>query len=150
MIEVTKRVEATPGDVYAVLADGWSFASWVVGAAHIRAVDPDWPAPGSRIHHSVGPWPLSIQDVTAITALEPGELVEMDARLWPVGAARVRITLRPHDDGGTEVHFAEEFVRGPARVVPAALQAALLRPRNEESIRRLADLAAGRRRTVRD
>ncbi|WP_324188972.1 SRPBCC family protein [Nocardia farcinica] len=47
-----------PADIeraFAVLSDGWLYAGWVVGASHIRDVDPDWPGVGSRIHHSVGP-----------------------------------------------------------------------------------------------
>lgn len=143
MIDITHRVRATPAELFAVLADGWSFAGWVVGASHIRAVDPGWPAPGSRIHHSVGPWPLSIQDTTTVVAVEPDTLMELDARMWPVGAARVRIALTPLPDG-TEGHFAEELVRGPGRVLPVRLQAPLLAPRNHESVRRLEAMALGR------
>ena len=55
-------VRATPADVFAVLADGWLYPSWVVGASRVRGVDGTWPQPGSRIHHSVGVWPLLIDD----------------------------------------------------------------------------------------
>lgn len=144
MIEISRRVEATPADVFAVLADGWSFAGWVVGASHIRSVDVQWPAPGSRIHHSVGPWPMSIEDVTTVLAVEPGVMLEFEARMWPVGAARVRIEMRPSPGGGTEIRFAEELSRGPGSIVPTTLQGLVLRPRNEESSRRLARIAVGR------
>jgi hypothetical protein len=54
MIEVTRLVDASSEDVMAVLIDGWTYAEWVVGASRIRDVDKDFPAPGARIHHSVG------------------------------------------------------------------------------------------------
>ena len=54
-----------------MLADGWSYATWVVGAARVRDVDPGWPATGSRVHHSVGLWPLLIQDFTLVECSEP-------------------------------------------------------------------------------
>lgn len=145
MIDITHRVRATAAELFAVLADGWSFAGWVVGASHIRAVDPGWPALGTRIHHSIGPWPVSIQDTTTVLAVEPDTRMELDAKLWPVGAARIRIELTPLPDGA-EVHFAEELVRGPGRILPGMVQAPLLKPRNHESVRRLEAMALGRAR----
>lgn len=146
MVEVTRNVPVEPEHVFAVLADGWSFAGWVVGASHIRAVDEGWPEVGTRIHHSVGPWPAALEDVTTVTAMRPNAAITLDARLWPVGAARVEITLRPSPGGGTHVVMAEEIVRGPARLAPGALQALLLKPRNDESLRRLEAIAVGRAR----
>ena len=43
MAEVSLNVEAPVDAVWAVLADGWSYAGWVVGASHIRDVDTGWP-----------------------------------------------------------------------------------------------------------
>ena len=43
---VTRRVHAPADDVWSVLADGWRYANWVVGASRIREVDPQWPEPG--------------------------------------------------------------------------------------------------------
>jgi len=40
---VTATIRATPAAVHAVLADGWAYAGWVVGASHVRAVQADWP-----------------------------------------------------------------------------------------------------------
>ena len=65
MTEVTRFVDAPPAEVFATLADGWSYPLWVVGAAHMRAVDPTFPGVGSKLHHSVGLWPLLIEDTTA-------------------------------------------------------------------------------------
>lgn len=144
VVSVSRRVEVTPDQVFAVIEDGWYFASWVVGAAHIRKVDPNWPAVGSRIHHSVGPWPVSINDTTAVQAVEPNSMIELAARAWPVGSAIVRITLTPAGPTGTQVTMSEEVTSGPAKVLPHAAQTALLKPRNIESLRRLADIAVGR------
>ncbi|MDQ6715529.1 MAG: SRPBCC family protein, partial [Actinomycetota bacterium] len=61
---VARRIEAPPGAVWAVLADGWLYATWVVGASRVRDVDLDWPTEGSRIHHSLGSWPALLSDET--------------------------------------------------------------------------------------
>ena len=55
--------------------DGWNYADWVVGAVHVRSVDPNWPAPGSRVHHRLGAWPLTINDATEVTSYEPERLL---------------------------------------------------------------------------
>ncbi len=144
MAEVSMRIPASPDDVFAVLADGWSYAGWVVGASHIREVDAGWPAEGTRIHHSVGPWPLLVHDSTGVRAVDSPRMVELDARLWPFGAARIRLELDEVRPGVTEVRMTERAVRGPGRLLPEPVQALLLVPRNRESLRRLADLAVGR------
>jgi hypothetical protein len=150
VIEVTRDVPAGPADVFAVLADGWSYAAWVVGNSHVRDVDEGWPAVGTRIHHSAGVWPLQIRDVSEVRAVEPGRLLELDAQLWRFGAAIVRLTLTPLAQGtSTRVVLAEEAVRGPGSAIPASVQALLLRPRNIESLARLGDLATGRARLAR-
>jgi uncharacterized protein YndB with AHSA1/START domain len=142
--EVSRVVDVPPDAVFTVLADGWLYASWVVGSSHIRDVDEDWPAVGSRIHHSVGPWPFHIQDVTVVKAVEPGVSLLLEARGWPLGAAAVELTLRPHGEGGTEVRMKENVVRGPGKVLPDAVQALVAKPRNTEALARLADLATGK------
>jgi hypothetical protein len=144
LIEVSQWVATSADRVFAVLVDGWLYPLWVVGASHMRDVDPGWPAEGTSIHHSVGPWPLTVQDVTRVVAVEPGRILELDARVWPTGAARVRLTLTPESGNQTRVMMGEVFDRGPARLIPTTFQAALMRPRNIESLRRLADIAEHR------
>ncbi|MEU3622875.1 polyketide cyclase [Amycolatopsis coloradensis] len=145
MSEVVSRIiDAPPEAVFTVLSDGWLYASWVVGSSHIRDVDADWPAVGSRIHHSVGPWPLHIQDVTVVKAVEPGVFLELEARGWPLGAAEVTLTLVPRGEGRTEVRMTERVVRGPGKVLPEAVQALIAKPRNGEALARLADLVIGK------
>ncbi|RKT53980.1 SRPBCC family protein [Saccharothrix australiensis] len=146
MVEVSLRVSAPLEQVFGVLADGWSYASWVVGAAHIREVDADWPAPGARIHHSIGPWPLQVKDITTVRAVVAGRMLELDARMWPLGAAHIRFDLI-EAGGATTVRMREEVEKGPLSLLPAPVQALALTPRNRESLRRFADLAERRQAT---
>ncbi|MEV6608520.1 SRPBCC family protein [Kutzneria sp. NPDC051319] len=147
MTEVSRTVPVSPEHVYAVLSDGWSYAGWVVGNSHIREVDPAWPAVGCRIHHSAGLWPLQFNDWTEVTATVPDRMIELRARLWPLGAAMIRIELTPTGDG-TTITMVEHATEGPATLVPASVQGVLLRPRNKEVLGRLSDLARGRARAV--
>ncbi|MGA6164906.1 SRPBCC family protein [Amycolatopsis magusensis] len=142
--QVSLEVPVAAPEVYAVLADGWSYSSWVVGNAHIRDVDPGWPAPGTRIHHSVGAWPVHISDTTVVRESVPDRLIDLEAKLWLLGTARVRISLEPLSASSTRVVMEEGAMSGPGRLMPDAVQAFLLRFRNTEALSRLADLAVGR------
>jgi uncharacterized protein YndB with AHSA1/START domain len=137
---VTARVSAPPEAVFAVLADGLNYASWVVGASNIRDADEHWPAKGSRIRHSIGPWPLVIKDYTAVVAVDPPHLLVLEARMWPFGKARVRFDIAA-DEGATTIRMTELVVKGPMAVFPDPFQAKLLAPRNRETLRRLVRLA---------
>ncbi|WP_410875850.1 SRPBCC family protein [Nocardia sp. A7] len=143
MVQVTRTIQAPMDKVFAVLADGWSYAGWVVGASHIRGVDDTWPSVGAGIHHSVGPWPCTIEDTTSVRAIDAPHNIELIARLWPIGSAVVRLELRAIDPTSCEVVMTERAVGGPGRLLPHAFQALMLVPRNRESLSRLADLAEG-------
>ncbi len=67
VIGVQRMVSAPPEAVWEVLADGWVYTGWVVGASRMRAVDPAWPVPDARLHHSVGGWPLLLDDTTSVS-----------------------------------------------------------------------------------
>jgi hypothetical protein len=141
VLVVQRSFRCPPEAVLAVLADGWAYVAWVVGASRIRGVDPAWPAPGARIAHSVGAWPLLTDDVTICESWDPevGRL-GLTARGWPLGEAQVRLQVRPAP-GGCVVRMAEDASRGPGTLVPGPVRRAVLRPRNLESLRRLAALA---------
>lgn len=139
-----RTVAATPDEVWNVLADGWLYPLWVVGATRIRDVDKDWPEKGSRIHHSVGVWPLLINDHTEVLDAVRGRSITLRARAWPVGEAKVDIRLS--DVGAqTEVVIEENAVAGPGVLVPEPIKGLTLKWRNTESLRRLAFLVEGRR-----
>lgn len=143
MATAERFFHCTPADVFAVLADGWSYAAWVVGAARIRSVDPDWPAPGSRLDHSVGLWPALLNDHTTVIASEPPHRLQLDAHAGPIGTAEVTIEVEPAE-GGCLVRMTEDTTAGLGNLVPSPLRTAALQPRNGESLRRLA-LRAERR-----
>jgi uncharacterized protein YndB with AHSA1/START domain len=146
VIEVTRVIEADPADVLAVLTDGWIYAGWVVGASTIRAVDDKFPLPGSRIHHSVGSWPMLINDTTQVLEYEPGHRLKLEARGWPLGQATVEITVGAHPRGSL-VTMIEDVSEGPGRLIPHRIRQLSIAPRNRESLRRLGYLAEGRANT---
>ena len=108
------RMDVTPGQVWSVLADGWLYPLWVVGATRVRDVDADWPAKGKQIHHSVGVWPAMIDDTTEVLESEPGHLLRLRARGWPAGEAEVVIRLTSAGPG-SHVTIEEDMVSGPGR-----------------------------------
>lgn len=134
-------MECAPEDVFAVLEDGWSYGMWVVGAARIRDVDAEWPAPGTKIHHSVGAWPVLFSDETEVEQVDAPRMLQLRVKAWPAGEGRVVLTCTPSGDGRTEVVMEERAVSGPATVMPKAAQDLMLHPRNVEALRRLAYLA---------
>jgi hypothetical protein len=144
---ITRRVHAPTDAVWAVLADGWMYATWVVGASRIRAVEPQWPQPGSKVHHSFGIWPAVIDDDTEVLACDPGRELLLKARGWPAGEAHVRIHLTPGTTAGSSVvSLVEDVTGGPARLIPRAARQLLITPRNTEALRRLALIAEGHSR----
>lgn len=144
MAVVEQEFDASADEVFAVLSDGWLYASWVVGAAHIRGVDQRWPAVGSRVHHNVAPWPLRLHDATVVHAVDAPRRLELDAWAWPLGAARVVIEVIETGPRRTRVRMTERVAAGPAKVLPSAVQDVLLHPRNNESLQRLRSLVEGR------
>lgn len=139
----TRIIRASPEQVWSVLADGWTYPLWVVGASRVRAVDQGWPANGARIHHSVGVWPALIDDYTEVLDVEPGQSIRMRARGWPMGEAEVVIEL---STSGVHTHASirERVVSGPGLFVPEPLKDASLRWRNTETLRRMAYVAENR------
>ena len=139
-------MNCTPEDVFAVLADGWLYGMWVVGAARIRDVDVDWPAKGSRIHHSVGVWPVLLSDTSEVEEVDGPHLLQLKVRAWPTGEGRVRVTCVPQGEA-TEVVLEEQAVSGPATLMPKHAQDFMLHHRNGEALRRLAFLAENHARS---
>ena len=145
MSTTTRTVSATPEQVWEVLSDGWLYPLFVVGASRMRDVDETWPAVGSRLHHSVGSWPLLIDDTTEVLEIEEGRRLLLKARGWPAGEAHVDISLRP-DGAATLVTMEEDATAGPGVLVPKPLRDAQLHWRNVEALRRLAFVVEGRTR----
>lgn len=141
---VERTVHAPAADVYAVLADGWSYSAWVVGASRVRDVDATWPGEGARIHHSVGAWPVMMDDTTTVIASTQHESVELDVSVWFFGRGRVSLRIEPLGPSSCTVVMTEWMTEGALAKVPEPVMDFLLHHRNVESLRRLAAIAEGR------
>jgi uncharacterized protein YndB with AHSA1/START domain len=137
---VQRTVQASPQQIFAVLADGWTYSDWVVGTVHIRAVDEHWPQVGAQLHHKAGPWPLSLQDSSTVLAVEPDRLLKLRAGLWPLGSAVVEMVLDAQPDGSTRITMKEDFEAGPLLWARNKINDLVLHRRNIESLRRLTDI----------
>lgn len=143
MSTVTRVVDTTPSQVWDVLADGWLYPLFVVGASRMRAVDATWPEPGARLHHSVGAWPLLLDDTTEVLECRPHHLLRLRAHGWPAGSAEVVMRLRAVGVR-TEVQITEDVVAGPGVLVPRLVRNPQIHWRNIETLRRLALVCEGR------
>ena len=145
MSTTSRHIAATPAGVWAVLADGWMYPVFVVGASRMRDVEESWPAVGSKLHHSVGSWPVLINDNTEVLEVEDGRRLFLRVRAWPAGEGNVEFTLEPSADG-TEVTIKEDAAHGPALLIPKPVRDAQLHWRNTETLRRLAYIAENKAR----
>lgn len=133
MTEVSCVVAVAPEAVFAVLADGWTYPAWVVGNTRVRHVDPAGlrRAPQRGSVAGAAPAPSRRCATSSTTGCSNSTRA---CGSW------VRFTLTQATDG-TQVAMAERVVRGRAGAVPVRWQALLWRPRNNETLARLADLA---------
>ena len=142
-LTVKRDTTATRQQVWDVLANGWNYSQWVVGNTRMRAVDPRWPAPGSTIHHTIGVWPVVLNDETEVESSTPLEELVLLAKGRPFGGAR--IVLRLFDtQTGCRIEMAEVPVGGPLNLLPRRLALAAAYPRNRECLARLAAVAERR------
>lgn len=141
---VRRETRASRERVWSVLADGWTYSQWVVGNSRIRAVDPNWPEPGSTIHHSIGVWPAVINDSTVVESSIPEHELVLIANTRPFGKARITLRLSDLDDGGCVIEMAEVPITAPMSWLPDSVSLAAIFPRNREATWRLAALAERR------
>jgi hypothetical protein len=135
-----RDVSASRQAVWDVMANGWTYTQWVVGNSRTRAVDSNWPEPGATIKHSVGVWPLVVNDKTEVESCTPGEELVLNARLGLLGAARITLRLSDIRDG-CRIEMIEVPVSGPARLMPDRIALTAVYPRNRECLWRLGALA---------
>ncbi|WP_232000759.1 SRPBCC family protein [Mycobacterium kyorinense] len=139
-LSATRDVHASCQRVWEVLADGWTYSQWVVGNSRTRAVDSDWPQPGAAIRHSIGVWPLVINDQTSVESCVPLQELVLRAGLGPLGAAQITMRLAEIPDG-CRVEMIEVPAEGAVNLIPDRLTLVAIHPRNRECILRLAALA---------
>jgi hypothetical protein len=85
-----------------------------------------------------------VNDNTEVLECEPGRLLRLRARGWPLGEAEVAVTLAP-SGAGTLVTIEETAVTGPGALIPGPFEDALITWRNRETLLRLAFIAENRR-----
>ena len=136
-------IDASPDDVFAILADGHTYSEWVVGAKRIRAVDHSWPAPGSLLHHSIGAGPFTLDDTTEVIECEAPNRLVLEARVRPTGVARVVLQLI-EEGSATRVQMEEAPVGGPARFLPSWIADPVVDRRNDRALARLKDMVEQR------
>jgi hypothetical protein len=110
----------------------------------MRAVDPNWPQVGSTIRHSVGVWPLLLDDVTVVEDCQPLHRLVLLAKGRPFGKARITLRLFDIDGGGCRIEMAEVAVGPPMGWAPNGVALAAAFPRNRECTWRLATIAERR------
>ncbi|MFF1875072.1 SRPBCC family protein [Streptomyces sp. CB03911] len=142
-------IECPPEQVWAVLADGHSYAEWVVATRDIEHVDPAWPAVGAELRYAVGLGPLTFRDSCTVRICEPRARLELEAEASPFGAARIAFTLIPWGDN-TLVLLDEHPLTGPGARLQGPPSELVLNLRNRRLLRNLAQVAVGqyRQRTV--
>lgn len=136
-------IDAPPERVWEVLADAHSYDQWVVGTRRIRGADDTWPAVGSRLHHTVGIWPLMLRDSSEVLESDPPWRLVMRAKIRPVGILRVEIDLKPVGAGATHL-VLQEYVEGGPLKLTGRLGDAGAQGRMELGVRRLRDLVEAR------
>ncbi|TFV55384.1 SRPBCC family protein [Mycobacterium sp. PS03-16] len=141
---VTRDIAASRQQVWDVIADGWTYSQWVVGNSRMRAVDTEWPAPGTAIHHSIGVWPVMLNDETVVEKATPPEELVLHAKGRPFGGARIVLRLF-ETPTGCRVAMQEFPISGIGKLMPERLSDMAVWPRNNESLRRLAFLAERRK-----
>lgn len=137
------RIDATPEQVWAVLADADNYARWVVGARDIRDADETFPAVGTKFHHTQGLGPIDLRDSSEVLVSEPPHHLKLHVMARPMLRAHVDLVLTPDGDA-TTVEMHEKPVSPVQRLLHNPLTDLVLRGRNVESLRRLKALAEGR------
>jgi uncharacterized protein YndB with AHSA1/START domain len=132
-----------PEAVWDALADPGNYGYWVVGSKVIRDADPDWPAPGSKFHHTVGLGPFQVSDHTESLEASPPGLLRIRAKARPAGTVKVTMELTPKG-GGTVVRMTEDPEGLTSWLTFNPLVHLLTLGRNAESLMRLEELALHR------
>ncbi|MFG3104898.1 SRPBCC domain-containing protein [Streptomyces sp. NPDC048182] len=132
-------INASPARVWEVLADGDSYAAWVVGAADVTPRRGHWPRVGATIAYEVGLGPLRLGNETVVRRCEEGSVLELEAKAGPLGTDRIAIELRPWGDQ-TLVVVDEHPLRGVGGTLHNVGVEVLIQLRHRAMLARLARL----------
>lgn len=143
MAQVAVDVDAAPEVVWDVLADPSAYGDWVVGTKQVVRADEEWPAPGTELEYELGAGPITVGDRTTVVESDPPRLLVLRAQLQRLGAAAIRIELRPQGSG-THVVMDEAPVEGAMDALHTPVSDAALKQRNEVALDRLKRIAEER------
>jgi uncharacterized protein YndB with AHSA1/START domain len=133
-------ISTPPGRVFDVLSDAQRYPEWVVGTQEVKAADEGFPSVGESFYPRVGLGPVLVDGKTTVLESSRPHRLVLHARAHPVADAIVTLDLAEAEEG-TLVTMREQ----PAGVAPLRLAQRLgeplLRRRNDESLRRLKELA---------
>lgn len=135
-------IEASPAEVFSVLADPERYVEWVVGTAETERVDAEWPDEGSKLRYEAGVGPLSLADVTEVVESEPPRRLLLHARMRPFGTTEIELRLERAGEG-TRVVMREEPLEGLVEATHTRMTDAVLSQRNEVTLDRLKRLVEG-------
>lgn len=140
-----REIDASPAEVFAVLADPTTYPEWLIGASDIREVDHNWPSPGSKFHHLVGIKPFVIPDSTEVVDVEPFRRLTLRVRTRPFLVADVTFDIVGNDDRCV-ITITEEPAFRPWGNLARPLVDPMLHARNHRSLARLAEFVTSRPR----
>jgi hypothetical protein len=147
---ITRRtMPLSPDDVWSVWSDGTTYADWVVGTRKIRDVDDHFPAVGSRLHYTIGHFPLRHDSHTEVLAIdEAARRLDLAIQSRPAGRVHVALAVTPTASSGCFVSIDEKPLDGPLKVVHNPLFDLVIKLRNVETLRRLERVAGSHRQSV--
>lgn len=133
------NTSASPDQVWRVLANGWLFPSWAIGATQVCKVDGDWPSADSRLQHAIGRGLFALRSETRVLASRPARMLKVLTEGWPSGGSELTVTVIPAETG-TSLRL-EELVVAPTNGLAPIVNTMLLQWRTTQALRGL-DLLA--------
>lgn len=140
MAQNSRLIRAPIGDVFDVLSNPANYDRFVAGARKVRRFDPQWPDPGSALHHAVGIGPLALPDKTTVVEVARPTSLLVRPYVRPFLISETRFDLRPEGDS-TLVSVVEYPVGGLLHRIWCRPLDLMIDFRNRELLRRLAKLA---------
>ncbi|MEU3844281.1 SRPBCC family protein [Streptomyces sp. NPDC028635] len=140
-----RLINARPGDVWEVLADGETYPRWVVGPCAAEPVRGQWPHKDAAIRYEIPLGPLRLSNETIVRRCEEGAALELEANAGPLGTARIAIELRPWGDGCLVI-VDEHPLQGAGGLLHNAGFEVLIQVRHRAMLARLAKLCEARAR----
>ena len=105
----------------------------------VRGSEGNWPSKAARFHHTVGVWPFHIRDQTTVVESDRPHRLVLQAKVRPIGSARIALELSP-SASGTQVAMTEEPCTPSIARMARRLFDPVIFVRNGEALRRLENL----------